>query len=378
MQFKVQKFAAALSTFLVSISLSQASAAPKVIKVGAILPLTGQNSTFGSEGQNGLKLALEKIDKTKYKIELIVEDTRSTPQDAASAINKLINSDKVALVIGELTSSPTMAAAAAAQAAKVPLVSPAATNDNVTLNKDYISRLCFIDSFQGEVAAKFAFNDLKAKTAAIMTDAGQDYSRGLAASFEKAFTAIGGKIVANVSYTGKDSDFTTPLTKVRKAEVIFVPGYFTQVGTILRQANELKIKAPFVGGDGWDSPKLFEIAGPKASAGHYISNHFAPDDKDPTIQEFVSVYSKNFGQKPGAMAALSYDAGLLLNHLLPQIKATDLVKMREEFKNAIANVKDFKGVTGNITLDKNRNAKKPAVIVKSTTNGWEYFARVNP
>jgi branched-chain amino acid transport system substrate-binding protein len=223
--------------------------------------------------------------------------------------------------------------------------------------------------------AKFAVDDLKAKTAVVLMDSDSDYSRGLRESFAKAFEKAGGKVTSVVSYSQKDTDFKAQLGKVRKekVDVVFVPGYYTQVGAILRQAKELGIKSTFLGTDGWDSPAFFEIAG-DAAAGHYLSNHFAPDDTDPKVQKFVTEYKAKFGSVPGAMAALAYDAGHLMRDVIKRsAKATP-----ETIKDAINGTKDFEGLTGRITLDENRNAIKSAVILKTTKTGNTFFKRVNP
>lgn len=345
------------------------------LKVGVILPLTGQLATFGQESLNGLNLALEQTKGSGTGVDLIVEDTRSTVTDSASAINKLITSDKVSVVIGEVASSNTIAATSAAQSNKVPLMTHASTNDTITQGKEYVSRICFIDSFQGQVMAKFAFNDLNAKTAAILLDSDSDYSRGLRSSFSKAFEELGGKVVVDVSYSQKDTDFKAQLMKVRKEkpDVVFVPGYYTQVGAILRQSKELKIKAPYLGTDGWDSPAFFEIAG-EASEGHYLSNHFAPDDSDPAVQKFVTEYKAKYNAVPGAMAALAYDAGYFIRDAIKRAKSTQ----PEDIKDAINSTKGFTGLTGEITLDANRNAVKSAVILKTGKTGNTFFKRVNP
>jgi branched-chain amino acid transport system substrate-binding protein len=343
-------------------------------KVGVILPMTGQTASFGMESLNGMKLALEK-DSAKPSLNLVVEDSQGNNSASVNAANKLISTDKVNVILGEVTSSNTIAISQIAQNSKVPLLSPAATNDTVTVGKDFVSRICFVDSFQGEVMAKFAGNSLKAKTAVIFMDTDSDYSRGLKASFEKAFVAGGGKILNTLSYSQKDADFKTIILKARKEkpDVVFVPGYYTQVGAILRQSNELKLSVPFLGTDGWDSPELFKLAG-KASAGHYVSSHFAADDKDPKVQAFVSDYKAKHKENPGAMAALGYDAALIMKDVLRRAGSTDALKIRD----AIAATKDFSGVTGNISIDGNRNARKSAVILKTTETAAVFFERVSP
>jgi branched-chain amino acid transport system substrate-binding protein len=344
------------------------------VKVGAILPLTGQTANFGQDTLNGLKLALEK-DTSMPKVELVVEDTLGTPAGSATAVNKLISTDKVSVIIGEVASSNTIAASAPAQNAKIPLMTHASTNDSITKGKDFISRICFIDSFQGEVMAKFAKGELKAKTAVILVDSDSDYSRGLRDSFKAAFTKEGGKVVEEISYSQKDTDFKAQLMKVRKEnpDVVFLPGYYTQVGAILRQSAELKIKSKYLGTDGWSGEDLFKIAGP-ASAGHYVSNHFVADDKDPKVQAFAKEYQAKYGKVPSDMAALGYDAAYFIKNAVRTADSSDPTKI----KDAINGTKNFQGITGTISLDANRNAIKSAVVTKTTTTGFVFHARVNP
>jgi branched-chain amino acid transport system substrate-binding protein len=371
---------AALSVGLCSLGLgvsTMSHAAVGEVKVGVILPLTGDKATFGQESLNGLKLALEKAGKDAPQLKMQVEDTQGTPTGSAAAVNKLILTDRVAVIIGEVASSNTIAASTAAQSAKVPLVTHASTNDTITMGKDFISRICFVDSFQGAVMAKFAVNNLKAKTAAILVDSDSDYSRGLRDSFRKAFVEAGGSIKDEIviSYSQKDRDFKTQLMKVRRAtpDVVFIPGYYTQVGAILRQAKELKLNTKFLGTDGWDSPDLFKIAG-AAAAGHYVSSHFASDDTDPRVQEFVREYKARNKENPGAMAALGYDAGFFMRAVVKKAGSNDPKKIRD----AIASMKNFDGITGTISLDQNRNAVKPAVIVTTTEKEFKFLTRVNP
>jgi len=371
----------ALSLALCSLGLTaslSAHAAAKEVKVGVILPLSGDKATFGQESLNGLKLALEKAGKDNPQLNLKVEDTQGTPSGSAAAVNKLISTDKVNVIIGEVASSNTIAASTAAQSAKIPLMTHASTNDTITSGKDFISRICFVDSFQGAVMAKFALSTLKAKTAAILVDSDSDYSRGLRDSFKKAFTTAGGAIKDDlvIYYSQKDRDFKTQLIKLRKAapDVVFIPGYYTQVGSILRQAKELKLNTKFLGTDGWDSPELFKIAGAAAASGHYVSSHFAADDTDPRVQEFVKEYKARNKENPGAMAALGYDAGFFMRAAVKKAGSAEPAKIRD----AIASMKNFDGITGTITLDSNRNAVKPAVIVQTTEKEFKFLTRVNP
>lgn len=354
--------------------MSSAFALDKV-KVGAVLPVSGAIATFGQEDVNGIKLALSKM-KNK-NIEFILEDDKSEAIEATNAIRKLINVDKVSVVIGEVTSSNTLAMGPIAQEAKIPLLSPAATNAKVTMVGNFISRACFTDDFQGVVMARFAVNDLKKKNAIILIDNSSDYSKGLAKSFSDEFVKLGGKFASKeeLTYVQKDMDFQSLLRKIKRAnpDVIFLPGYYAEVGLIIKQARSLGITAPFLGGDGWDSPDLFKIGG-NAMKGNYISSHFAPDDKDPKVQSFVKDYEKAYKVKPGAMAALGYDAIGIVADAISRSKSSKPA----DINAAILATKNYNGVTGSITIDENRNSKKAAVVLETTTNSFIFKNKVNP
>jgi branched-chain amino acid transport system substrate-binding protein len=283
----------------------------------------------------------------------------------------------VLAVIGEVASKLSIVAADVAQRNKTPMLSPSSTNPAVTQKGDYIFRICFIDPFQGEVMAKFASENLKGKTAAIIRDVAQDYSVGLADYFKKAFEARGGKILTDTSYQTKDTDFRAQLTdiKSKKPDVIFVPGYYNEVGLILKQARQLGLKQPFLGGDGWGSPSLVQVATKPALENTYFSNHYAPDSKDPSAQNFIDAFRKEYGgETPDAMAALGYDA---FNVMMDAMKRTKNLT-RDEIRDALANTKNFKAVTGEISIDKDRNAVKSAVVLKFQDGKPHYFATVNP
>lgn len=360
------------------ISLTLATTLFAEVKIGIILPISGAIATFGQENANGLKLAMNKISKTsKEKLTLFIEDDKSEAIEATNAIRKLLNVNKVSVVIGEVTSSNTLAMAPIAQENKVPLFSPAATNVKVTQVGNFISRACFTDDFQGIVMAKFAVNVLKKKKGLIIIDNSSDYSKGLGAAFKTEYLKMGGKLVTDeeLTYVQKDMDFNTLIRKIKRADpdVIFLPGYYQEVGLIIKQARALGITAPFLGGDGWDSPKLFEIAGPSIK-GNYISSHFAPDDKDPKVQAFVKDYERAYKVKPGAMAALGYDAIGIVADAISRAKSTK----PEDINAAILATKNFPGVTGLITIDKNRNSKKAAVVLETTSSEFIFKNKVAP
>ena len=351
------------------------------ILVGAVFPMTGPIASYGQESVNGIKLSLEKINAEGVngkKIRLILEDNKGEPAESANAVRKLINVDKVHIVFGSVASSNTLAGAPIAQSTGVPLVTPASTNPAVTQKGDYIFRTCFTDDFQGVVLAKFARQSLNKKKALTIIDVASDYSRGLAKVFKKSFTAMGGVIVkGEFTYSQGDRDFRSLLRKVKRAapEVVFVPGYYTEVGTLLRQAREeMGIKLPFLGGDGWDSPKLQELAGAKGIKGNYISSHFSASDSDPTVQGFVKEYRKKHSQEPGAMAALGHDGMLVLADALRRAK--DL--SHSAIKDALAQTQGLVGITGTITIDEDRNARKPAVILETTADGMIFKEKISP
>jgi len=336
-----------------------------VIKIGEYGSLTGSTATFGINTDRGIQMAVEKINQEGgllgKKVVVIVEDDQGKPEEAATAVKKLINQDKVIAVLGEVASSRSLAAAPICQEAGIPMITPSSTNPEVTRKGDYIFRVCFIDPFQGDVMARFTYNDLKIKRVAILRDIKNDYSVGLANYFAEDYKKLGGQIVGDESYSEGDIDFRAQLTslKSKKAEAIFVPGYYTEVGLLVRQARDLGIRIPIIGGDGWDSPKLIEIGG-KALEGCYYSNHYSPDDPDPLVQSFVVEFKAKYGELPDAMAPLGYDAAMILFEAIKRAGSLDPAKVRDE----IAKTKEYSGIAGKVTIDSLRNAEKPAVIIK--------------
>ncbi|MEY2493051.1 MAG: branched-chain amino acid transport system substrate-binding protein [Verrucomicrobiota bacterium] len=351
------------------------------IVVGEFASLTGSEATFGINSSNGVELAKEEINNgggvLGRKIRIVVEDDQSKPGQPSSAVKKLIASDKAVAIVGEIASSRSLEAAPICQEAKVPMVSPGSTNPRVTEAGDYIFRVCFIDPFQGTVMAKFALDNLKAKKVAILTDVRNDYSVGLTKYFKEYFTSHGGQIVSERSFSGggTDRDFRAQLTAIKAAqpEAIFIPGYYTEAGLIAKQARSLGIKVPLLGGDGWDSPKLSEIGG-SAINGCYFSTHFSPQDKNPKVQDFVNKYRTKFNAMPDGMAPLGYDAMMILADAMKTAGGTEGAKVRD----ALANVKNYEGVTGKITIDEKRNATKSAVVLKVNGKQNDYVATVAP
>lgn len=349
------------------------------ILIGYYGDLTGRTSNFGQSTKRGVEMAADEINKAGgingRQITILSEDDEGRPEKAATVVTKLINQDRVVALLGEVASGNTLAAAPKAQAAQVPMISPSSTNPAVTQVGDYISRVCFIDPFQGSVMAQFAANTLKAKKAAIMLDFNSPYSRGLTEFFEASFKKLGGEIVDKQSYTQGDRDYKGQLTKIRSEnpDVIYVPGYYGEVGVIAKQAKQLDIKAPMLGGDGWDSTQLWDLGGDSLN-GDFISNHYSVDDPSPAIQKFVSDYKGRHGEVPDALAALGYDAMKVLADAITRAGTTEGPKL----KDAINATKDFKGVTGTISLDKDRNAVKPAVVLKLQDKKYIYQETIFP
>jgi branched-chain amino acid transport system substrate-binding protein len=354
-------------------------AASDEIVIGEYGSMTGTTATFGQSTHNGVVLALEEVNAAGgllgKKVKVLLEDDQSKPEEAATAVTKLINQNRVVALLGEVASSRSLAAAPIAQANKVPMISPSSTNAKVTQVGDYIFRVCFIDEFQGLVMAKFAANSLKVKKAAILKDVKNDYSVGLSQVFAQEFAKLGGTIVGEQSYSEGDSDFRAQLTQLKSLspEIIYAPGYYTEVGTIARQAKELGLKAPLLGGDGWDSPKLTEIGG-EAINGSYFSNHYSVDDPSPRIQKFVADYKKKFGIIPDGLAALGYDAAKILLDAMTRAGSSDGAKVRDQ----LAVTQGFEGVTGTITIDKDRNPVKPAVVLKIEGGKFTYVETIKP
>jgi len=292
-------------------------------------------------------------------------------------VTKLITQDRVVAVLGEVASRRSLAAAPVAQKFQIPMISPASTNERVTAVGDYIFRVCFIDPFQGEVLAKFAYNDLKARKVAILKDIQQDYSVGLTDSVARNFKALGGTVLEPVSYSSGDADFKAILTKVRseRPDAIFATGYYSEAAIITRQARELGMKMPMLGGDGWVGDALKN--GREALNNTFISNHYSGDNPDPIVQNFVSAYRTKFGKEPDAIAALGYDSVKVLADALNRAKTTEGPKLRDALAAA-----DLPGVTGRLKMNAQRNVDKPAVIQEVTyANGevkFVYKTTINP
>jgi len=354
-----------------------------VIKIGANLELSGGVASYGQSIAEGVELAFDEINKEGIngkELKLVKVDNKSEAAEATNGAIKLISQDKVAAIIGSATSTNTLAQVQIVNDNKVPVITPSGTNPTIT-NKDgkvneFVFRTCFIDPFQGTVAAKFALNDLKVKNAAILIDSASDYSKGLAASFKETFTAGGGKIVAEEAYVAKDTDFRATLTNIKSAkpEFLFLPGYYEEVGLIVKQARELGLNVPIMGGDGWDSPKLIELAGKDALNNTYITNHYSSGDPDPKIQEFVKAFQAKYNKAPDAFNALGYDTAYFLADAIKRAGSADPVKI----KDALAQTKDLQLVTGIFTINETHDPIKSAVILEYKDGQQQFKTKVNP
>lgn len=360
-------------------------AAAEEIKIGANLELSGDVASYGKSALNGFELALEEINKTGVlggkKLKLIPGDNKSDNAESLNIATKLVAQDKVVAILGPLTTGNTLAAVPAVTQAKVPLMTIGGTNPKVTVDengktRDYIFRVCFIDPFQGVVGAKFAATSLNAKRAAIYFDNGTDYSKELARIFEENFVKLGGQIVAKESYVKTDNDFKATLTKIKKQnpDLLYIPGYYENVGLIVKQARELGINIPMLGGDGWDSPKLVEIAGAQNLNNTYFTNHYSSQDTDPAVVAFNAAYKAKYNAEPDGFAALGYDAMKLLADAINRAGAAD----PEKIKDALAATKDFKAVTGMLTMDAQHNPVKAAVIIEMKDGKQTFREKVQP
>lgn len=350
------------------------------IKIGYFGDLTGPTYNFGQSAMNGVLMAALQINQyggiNSRQIDVVIQDDRGSAEEAARLTGKLIDQDKVVAIIAGGVSGNSRAAAPKAQSSHIPLISPSSTDPAVTQTGDYIFRACFVDSFQGEVMASFAAEKLKATKAAILFDINSSYGRGLTEFFETSFHKLGGEIVNKQSYTQGDSDFKGQLSSIKAAEpdVIYIPGYYLEVALIAKQARALGLNQPLLGGDGWDAPELWQLGG-DALNNSYISTHYSPDDPSPKIQQFVQEYKQRYQNLvPDAHAALAYDATLLLFDAIKRAGTTDGPQVRD----ALANTKDFEGVTGLISMDENRNAVKPAVVLKLLDASFIYQEKIQP
>jgi branched-chain amino acid transport system substrate-binding protein len=349
------------------------------ILIGQYGSFTGSEATFGQSGKNGIALAVREINAAggvKGKpVRVTALDTAGRSQEAGLAVTRLITEYKVVAILGEASSNLSLAGGRVAQRYGVPMVSPSSTAPEVTEIGDMIFRVCFIDSFQGYVGARFAHDNLKLTRAAVLYDQTEAYSQGLKDVFQQELVRLGGKIAIETSYTRGDSDFSAQLANIRdqKPDIIYLPGYYTDVANIILQARKLGITQPFLGGDGWDSAQLGKIAG-AAVEGSYFSTHYSQQDQSPAVQTFVRKYREAYGEVPDVVGALGYDAAMVLFDAMkraPSLSGRDIAK-------ALAETREFAGVTGVISIDAKRNARKPAIVMVMKDGQPTYFTSIPP
>ncbi len=355
------------------------SFAQDAIKVGEFASLTGKEATYGQAAHKGMVLAIEQANAAGgvlgRKLELVSEDNQSKAGESATVVKKLISRDKVVAVLGEIVSSRSLEAAPICQNAKIPMISPGSTAVELTAKGNYIFRGSFIDSFQGTVMAKFATKDLKAKRIAVISSTSSAESVGLAKYFREQFTAEGGVVAADQKYSEGDKDFRAQLTAIKGANVdgIFVPSYYAEAALICKQARDLGITVPLFGIDGWESPQMVAIGG-KAVEGCYFVTHFSPDNDAPIVVRFARDYRARWGEECDTLAALGYDSVLLLVDGLKRAGTTDGTKLRD----ALAATRNFKGVTGTITFDAQRNPTKSAVVLQIKDGKFVFVESIEP
>lgn len=354
------------------------SFAAENIKIGGWLPMTGAVAAYGQDAWAGIRVAMEMNPNVLgKKVEVVVADTKSDKIEAANAMSRLIEKDKVMAVIGEMISGDTMAGGPIAEKAKIPVVSPTATNPLVTQGKKYVFRVCFIDPVQGDIAAKYAFNTLKAKKAALIVDKSQDYCVGLAKFFKDAFNRLGGKIVAETFCVTEDKDFSAQLSTIKPTypDVIYAPNYYSPVALFTRQARELGVKAPVLSGDGAQADELIQIGG-KEVEGVAFTGHFnAKAATTKLAKDFIARFEKKYpGKEPNAFHALAADAYFVL---LDAITRAQSMK-GEAIRVALATTKNFEAISGRLSIGEDGNAVKPMVINVVKNGKFEYLTTINP
>ena len=362
-----------------STATGASTAASNEIVIGHYGSLTGNTAHFGQDTDKAIRLAVDEVNAAGgllgKKVRVVTLDDRGDSAEAANAVTRLIDVEKAVAILGEVSSSLSLSGGRVAQRRQVPMISPSSTNPKVTQVGDYVFRVCFLDPFQGKVMADFARQTLKFDRVAILKDVKNDYSIGLADAFKAAFTAAGGQIAVEQSYSAGDTDFSAQITAIKSANIqgLYVPGYYAEVGTIARTAQRLGLKVPLMGGDGWDAPDLFQIGG-DALEGSFFSNHFAPDAATAKSQKFVADFKAKYGQDPTGLGALGYDAAGVLFAAISKSGKTDPKGIRD----ALTEVKNFEGVSGTISINENRDADKSAVIVAIEGGKAKYRATVSP
>lgn len=376
MPFFLHRFPWPLAAVL---ALAGPAAAQDAIRIGEVASLTGKDAAFGQSAHEGTLLAVEQLNAAGgllgRPLELVTEDNQCKQGESATAARKLISRDKVVALLGEVASSRSLEMAPLAQAARIPMISPASTNPKVTAIGSYIFRVCFIDPFQGEVMATFARRRLGLGRAALLVDATAPYSVGLAEYFARTFTALGGVVVASQKYSGVDTDFRAQLTAIRaaKPDALFLPGYYVAAGLVARQARDLGLGATLLGGDGFEAPQLLQIGG-DALNGAYYSTHFSAESTDPVSRSFVAAFTARYRTAPNGLAALTYDAVRLVADAVARAGSTD----RSAVRDALAATRRFPGATGATSINPGRDADKGAAIIAVRGGALEFVESIRP
>jgi len=375
-----------MALVILSGSLAIGGCAPKErndIRIGVNAEITGSKPTVGDSCQKAAELLAGqvnaagglKVGDKKYPVTLFIEDNEDKPEAAAAMAKKLISQDNVLAIIGPNASGNAIPAARICEDAKVIMISPWSTNPKTTENMQYVFRACFLDDFQGEVMAKFARDNLKAKTAAVLYDVASEYNKGIAEFFKKSFEKMGGQVVAFESYTKDDKDFSSQLTKIKAAnpDVLFLPNYYNEVPLQAQQARRLGITCPLIGSDSWGSSELLTLGGEDLEGGLF-STHYAPDMATVIAQKFIKDYEAKYGKKPDDVAALTYDSGRLLLAAIARAGSLD----RQKVRDALASISEFAGVTGTMKFSGTGDPVKSAEIIQIKDGKFKFFTSVSP
>ncbi|MDI3279922.1 MAG: ABC transporter substrate-binding protein [Bacillota bacterium] len=373
----MKKFTLVLLAGLLVLALTGSALAVEPIKIGLNLEMTGAVAAYGQMGYEGLQLIQElvKPEVLGRPVQLVLMDNKSDKAEAAIVADRLIEKEKVVAIIGTMTSSALLSAGAEGEKYKVPMIGPSTTNPLVTQGKKYVFRACFIDPFQGKIAAKFAYDQLKARRAAILVDVAQDYCVGLGKFFEDEFKRLGGRVVAKQFIKTGDQDFSAQLTAIKNAnpDILYIPNYYTEIALAARQARALGIKAPILSGDGADAPELVQIGGDAVEGLMHTAFWHEKAAMTPLGKKYVEAYRKKYGKEPNAFGALAADSYLIILDAIKRAKSADPTKIRD----AIEATKNLEVVTGTVTIE-NGDAIKPVVIRKVVNGKFEYLATVNP
>lgn len=366
-------------SLLAAVVVTSVASAQGTIKIGEFASMTGKEATYGQASHKGTLLAVEEVNAAGgvlgRKLELITEDNQSKAGESGTIVKKFISRDKVVAVLGEVASSRSLEAAPICQNAKIPMITPSSTAPEVTAKGNYVFRVCFIDPFQGTVMAKFAKNTLKLRKVGLLTSVSSAYSVGLARYFKEKFAADGGTVLLEQKFAEGEKDFRAQLTAIKAAGVegVFIPGYYAEAALICRQARDLGLNVPLFGADGWESPELVEIGG-KAVEGTYFGTHYSPENKDPIVAGFNARFRQRWGDVSDTLTGLGYDSVMMLVDAIKRAGSTDGPKLRD----ALAATKNFKGVTGTITLDAQRNPTKSAVVLLVKNGKFEFVESIDP